>query len=214
MNKDFSVILFKVYDRLVSLASSFVSTLLLKIVLFVYGCRYGKNLLADGRIIVRMDKNGSVEIGKNVTMLSRNSANLAGMTGPNLFICIESGNISIGDDSGFSSTVFSSRSSIKIGKNVKIGCNSRIYDHDFHARNYLERREPKDWKKAISKSISIGDDVFIGANSLILKGTKVGDRSVIGAGSVVVGIEIPPDSLVAGNPAKVLRHVNTDESSI
>lgn len=208
MNRDFSVILFKACDRFVSLVSSFVSTLLLKIVLSVYGCRYGKNLLADGRIIVRMDKNGSVQIGNNVAMLSRFSSNLAGMSGPNLLVCIENGNISIGDNSGFSSAVFSSKSYIKIGKNVKIGCNTRIYDHDFHARDYLERREPKDWKKSASKAISIGDDVFIGANSIILKGVKIGDRSIIGAGSVVANMEIPPDSLVAGNPAKILRQMN------
>lgn len=205
MNKNFSVISFKMYRRFISSLSSFISTLRLKIVLSIFACRYGKNLWVDGKVIVQMDKNGSIEIGNNVTMLSRFSSNLAGMTGSNLLVCIGDGHISIGDNSGFSSTVFSSKSSIKIGKNVKIGCNVRIYDHDFHPLNYLERREAKDWKKAVTKSISIGDDVFIGANSIILKGVKIGDRSIIGAGSVVANIEIPPDSLVAGNPAKILR---------
>lgn len=205
MSRDLSVILFKVFDRFISLVSSFISTLYLKIVLIAFKCRYGKNLLADGRVVVRMDRNGSVIIGNNVIMLSRFSSNLAGMSGPNLLVCIETGNISIGDNSGFSSVVLSSKASIKIGNNVKIGCNTRIYDHDFHSLNYLERRELKDWKKAAAKPINIGDDVFIGANSIILKGVKIGDRSIIGAGSVVCGIEIPSDSLVAGNPAKILR---------
>ena len=50
----------------------------------------------------------------------------------------------------------------------------------------------------------IGNDVFIGTNAIILKGTHIGDRSVVAAGSVVFGLEVPPDSIVKGNPAKVL----------
>lgn len=50
----------------------------------------------------------------------------------------------------------------------------------------------------------IGDDVFIGMNSLILKGVTIGDGSVIGAQSVVTG-DVPPRAVVAGNPAKIVR---------
>jgi len=83
----------------------------------------------------------------------------------------------------------------------------RTYDHDFHSLDYLERRSLSDVKNAASKPIVIGDDVFIGANSIILKGVKIGDRSIVGAGSVVANKEIPPDSLVMGNPAKTRRRV-------
>jgi acetyltransferase-like isoleucine patch superfamily enzyme len=51
----------------------------------------------------------------------------------------------------------------------------------------------------------IEDDVFVGANAIILKGVHVGARSVIGAGAVVTLREIPPDSVVAGNPAGIVR---------
>ena len=55
------------------------------------------------------------------------------------------------------------------------------------------------------RDIVIGDDVFIGTNAIILKGTKIGNRSVVAAGSVVFGLDIPPDSLVRGNPAVIVK---------
>jgi acetyltransferase-like isoleucine patch superfamily enzyme len=58
--------------------------------------------------------------------------------------------------------------------------------------------------------VVIGDDVFIGANSIILKGVTVGDRCVIGAGTVVSLKDIPPDSLVAGNPARIIRSLRAE----
>ena len=95
---------------------------------------------------------------------------------------------------------------------MKIGGNVRIYDHDFHAVNYLARRDSQlDMTQCKSAPVVIGDDVFIGANSIILKGVTIGDRSIIGAGSVVSLKEIPPDSLVAGNPARILRNLAADK---
>ena len=61
-----------------------------------------------------------------------------------------------------------------------------------------------------SKEIEIGNDVWIGREAIILGGTKIGDGAVIGAYSVVAG-EIPPYSIVAGNPAKVIRKRFSDE---
>ena len=52
----------------------------------------------------------------------------------------------------------------------------------------------------------LGDGVEIGANAVLLGGIVVGDRSVVGAGSVVLH-NVPPDSVVAGNPAKILRSI-------
>jgi acetyltransferase-like isoleucine patch superfamily enzyme len=104
--------------------------------------------------------------------------------------------------------VFSSRNDIRVGSNVKIGGNARIYDHDYHALDYLSRRDPEqDFDQEKSAPVVIGDDVFIGANSIILKGVTIGDRSIIGAGSVVSLKDIPPDSLVAGNPARIIRNL-------
>ena len=52
--------------------------------------------------------------------------------------------------------------------------------------------------------IRIGNDVWIGGGALVLPGVTIGDRSIVGAGSVVVH-NVPPDSLVVGNPARIVR---------
>ena len=85
---------------------------------------------------------------------------------------------------------------IDIGKNCFIGSEVHIYDSDFHG--VTNRSDPS------KGTVSIGDDVFIGARTIILKGVHVGSHSTIGAGSVVTG-RVPPNTIVAGNPAKTIR---------
>ena len=84
-----------------------------------------------------------------------------------------------------------------------IGGNCCLYDTDFHSIDYLERRNKPD-KGIKTAQICIGEDVFIGANSMVLKGITIGDRSIVAAGSVVTR-DIPADQLWGGNPAKKIR---------
>jgi len=55
-----------------------------------------------------------------------------------------------------------------------------------------------------SGKVVIGDNCFIGMNSIILKGTKIGNNCIVGAGSVLTGKEYPDNSVIVGNPAKVI----------
>jgi len=57
-------------------------------------------------------------------------------------------------------------------------------------------------------SVRVGSRVYVGAGAILLPGTVIGDDSVVGAGAVVSG-EVPPGSVVAGNPARVLRDVSS-----
>ena len=107
-----------------------------------------------------------------------------------------------------------SQDEIVIGNNVLIAHNVNIHDTNSHPIDFIERRQ--DYKEIITngfpnskeniscKSIHIEDDVWIGFNSIILKGVKIGKNSIIAAGSVVLS-DIPSNVIVAGNPAKIIK---------
>lgn len=84
---------------------------------------------------------------------------------------------------------------ISIGDNVTLAPNVHILAHDASTKFYL------DYTKV--GLVKIGNEVFIGAGSIILPNVEIGDNVIIGAGSVV-NKSIPADTVVAGNPAKVI----------
>ena len=93
---------------------------------------------------------------------------------------------------------------IKIGRNVLIGGNCKIVDTDFHPLP-VSQRVPQQRVEDIRKGpVEIGDGCFIGANSIILKGTTLGRNCVVGAGSVVTGT-FPDNVIIAGNPARIIK---------
>jgi acetyltransferase-like isoleucine patch superfamily enzyme len=110
----------------------------------------------------------------------------------------------VGDDFAMTGGVLCAFKEIVIGKHVMLGANSTIVDTDFHPLDAdLRRREPMQTEPA---SVYIEDDVFIGMNSLVLKGVRIGQGSVIGAGSVVT-TDIPAGVIAAGNPARSIRKI-------
>lgn len=108
---------------------------------------------------------------------------------------------------------------IRIGKNVLVNYNCTfldtaritVKDHSMigpdchlvtadHPRDYAERR----MDRTRGLPITIGEDCWLGANVTVLPGVTIGDRSIIGAGSVVIS-DVPPDSVYAGNPARPIH---------
>lgn len=90
----------------------------------------------------------------------------------------ENGNLSIGDKTFINDNcIITCKECIEIGKNCLIGPNVVIFDHDHDYR--------KNITNFLKKKIVIGDNVWIGANSIILKGVTIGDNAVIAAGTVV-----------------------------
>ena len=88
---------------------------------------------------------------------------------------------------------------IWIGEGVLIGPGVHIYDSDFHPIDQLERSEPP--RRA---AVHVGSRCFIGARATICRGVSIGEGSVVGVGSVVTK-DIPPWSVAAGVPARVMR---------
>ena len=123
--------------------------------------------------------------------------------------------IEIGNNTFISGCTISCAKKIKIGDNVQIAWNTIIFDHNSHSLNYLVRmedlsntfQEKKCWKDVLIKTTIIGNNVWIGVNSIILKGVKIGDGAIIGAGSVVTK-DVPSMTLVAGNPARLIKHLS------
>lgn len=116
--------------------------------------------------------------------------------------------ITIGDSVGMSGAAIVARKGITIGDRVLLGINCVITDSDHHPLDPALRFN-NDASAIRSEEITIEDDVWVGAGVYILKGVRVGARSIIGAGSVVVS-NVPSDAIVAGNPAKVVRYVKDD----
>jgi maltose O-acetyltransferase len=86
---------------------------------------------------------------------------------------------------------------VKIGSNVLFGPNVQVYTAT-HPVDAVERRTLLEY----GKPITIGDDCWIGGSAVICPGVSIGERCIVGAGAVVTR-DVPPDSIVAGNPAVV-----------
>jgi len=90
------------------------------------------------------------------------------------------------------------RGKISIGNNVDIGKGACILSHT----GYQEVKE--------GQITAIEDNVRIFVNSIILPGVKIGRNSIVGAGAVVMR-DIPPNVVVLGNPARVVKHLDIEE---
>lgn len=97
--------------------------------------------------------------------------------------------------------------SVKIGENVLLASNILITDNN-HGTN-AGSNIPYCRQKNIAKKVSIGDGCWIGENVVILPGTTIGKKCVIGAGSIVKGV-FPDYSMIVGNPARVVKKWNFD----
>jgi acetyltransferase-like isoleucine patch superfamily enzyme len=199
--------IYSAWDVLWINADMLCSSLLSRISLWFQGASYGKGFRTSGKCSFKLRCEGSIVLGERVSLLAAWRSNRAGLTNPVLLETLGKGMIRIGDDSGGSAVVISSRSGVTIGKNVCLGANVRIYDHDFHPLDSGKRRLSRNEQAAHLRTepVTIGDEVFVGANAFILKGVTIGDRSIVAAGAVVFRGDYPPDCIISGNPAVVMR---------
>ncbi|MDF2670129.1 MAG: hypothetical protein K0R67_2435 [Paenibacillus sp.] len=91
---------------------------------------------------------------------------------------------------------------IVMGDGVRIASHASIYGFN---HGYESTDKPIFHQPIVSKGIEIGDDVWVGANAVIVDGVKIGAHSIIAAGAIVTR-DVPPYSIAGGNPAKVIRN--------
>lgn len=146
----------------------------------------GENVICRGLLRVEQFGDGRIEIGEGVY---------------------------IGDD-----CLVSCALSVRIGRNTLLAHGVHIFDNDTHPLDWQHRAEdvrailrgkPQQKPPIPAAPVEIGEHAWIGFNSVILKGVTVGARSVVASASVVTK-DVPPDTLVAGNPARVIRALNAD----
>lgn len=122
------------------------------------------------------------------------------------FYCDYGTNMKIGEKVFFNfNCVVLDVAQVTIGSRTLFGPNVQIYTAT-HPVNYKERASGLEY----AKPITIGEDVWVGGSAIICPGVTIGDRSIIGAGSVVTK-DIPASVLAAGNPCKVIRSLGQEE---
>lgn len=155
---------------------------------------------------VVMGEGGKMIVGDNFAMNNGIKGNPIGNYEKCTFFVDREGEIIIGKNVGMSQTALVSNNRIVIRDNVKIGGGTSIYTTDFHSLNAEYRRSSDDFNHRKNAPVDIGNDVFIGAKCIVLKGVTIGDGAIIGAGSVVTK-NIPSRQIWAGNPAKFIREI-------
>jgi acetyltransferase-like isoleucine patch superfamily enzyme len=169
------------------------------------------SLARGARLRGRLDSSGYLLAGRRVSIVKRHGTIHLG------------GHVSLGDDTGIavvgrsdddqaalwigSGTYLQPRvhlncqTSVHIGEQCSISWDVEILDSDFH-RILTEEGPPH----ATRAPIVLEDRVWVGVRAIILKGVTIGHDSVVAAGAVVTR-SVPPFSLCAGNPARVVRTV-------
>ncbi len=155
---------------------------------------------------IRCGRGGCLSVGKDSRIETR------------LTIEREGASMIVGDRSFIGGGDISCAKSIEVGNDVMIAWNTTIFDHASHSIRFSERandvagwlRGEKDWSVVKVSPVTIGDKVWIGFGSIVLPGVRIGEGAVVGAGSVVTR-DVPAWTVVAGNPARVIRELAENE---
>ncbi len=157
----------------------------------------GKNLKCDGDIPL-VEGSGDIILGDNVFIGNK----CAWFISPNIK---KNPQLIIGNNTSINfRSIISVEEMVKIGSNCMIAEESKLYDNNSHGIYYKNRKMTAN----DIAPIIIEDHVWIGMNSIILKGVHIGKGAVVAAGSIVTK-DVPPLTIVGGNPAKVIKRIST-----
>ena len=174
-----------------------IASLISKILIVYFKLRYSRRVIFGKNIIL----NYRFKFRGKGTLIVGDDTNLWAHKEPNEFQTYSTeAEIVIGKNSRINGATIQCRTSIKIGGNCLIG-SAIIMDHDFHSIYFSKRNDPSAIK---SSAVVVGDKVWIAGQSAILKGVTVGNEAVVGFRAVVTK-NVPEKSVVAGNPAQVVK---------
>lgn len=179
-------------------------TLIIRVYLFIKYKKYFSKVSSNGGL-PDLKIQGTMEIPKDVRICFVNNSRCStlGIERRCKISVYKNASLQIKGPLGLSNVVIVATKQVRIGANVMIGGGVTIIDSDFHSLNPHDWFASEDEHNMNSEAVSIGDNVFIGMNSLILKGVHIGDGSIIAAGSVV-SKSIPSGEIWGGNPAKFI----------
>lgn len=169
--------------------------------------------ILNGVPLIDIRKGCSLHIGKNVTLNSTNEGYHLNMHSPvKIYADRPGASIRIGPNTRIHGSCIHAYQSISIGKNCLIAANCQIFDGNGHDPSF-PNVEDRINTIGSSKAVVIGDNVWLGANCIILPGVNIGHGAIISANSVVVN-DIPPMVIAGGNPAVVVKSYNIEESAL
>jgi acetyltransferase-like isoleucine patch superfamily enzyme len=165
----------------------------------------------SGCPIFSVAPSGRIFLGERVYVNSRPFSYHTLMASRTLFRAVGQGTIRVGAGSRLHGCSLTAYNSVTIGENCLLAGNSIVMDcggHDLSFPNVEDRilaiNQLGEANIGRVKPVEIGDNVWIGAASIILPGVTIGEGSIIAAGSVVTK-DVPSMSIAGGNPAKVIR---------
>lgn len=175
--------------------------------IFTTNARVGKNLMLCDKSNCAAERRDLIQIGDHCEICGR----------------LESqgeGKIRIGDYTGiYHNSVIGSVNSVEIGSYVLIANHVHIYDNNNHPVSPAQRKEiclngfrgeAARWTRSASAPVVIEDNAWIGEYAAILKGVRIGKGAIV-ASHAVVTKDVPPYTIVAGNPARVVKTIENDE---
>lgn len=130
----------------------------------------------------------------------------------------ENARLEVGDRTFIGASTIICANDIKIGDDVLISWGCTIVDHNSHAIGFKKRSEDvldwmqskKNWSGVTSAPIVVENKAWLGFNVIVLKGVTVCEGAVVAAGSVVTK-DVPPYTVVGGNPARIIKVIPMDE---